>query len=88
MRLRSPAFTLSFTFRRMKITPDGASGPAASSTFMNPIIRSSVTFDLNIALRRSQSAHSFAIARWVSSLRSLTSNSVPQMPRSRERRGM
>lgn len=26
--------------------------------------------------------------RWVSSLRSLTSNSVPQMPRSRERRGM
>lgn len=55
---------------------------------MNPIIRSSVTFDLNVALRRSQSAHSFAIARWVSSLRSLTSNSVPQMPRSRERRGM
>ena len=44
--------------------------------------------DLNFAFFLIQSAHSFAIARWVISLRSLISNSVPYRLVSRERRGI
>ena len=40
-------------------------------------IFSPVVFDLNVAFLLIQSAHSFAMALWVISLRSLISNSVP-----------
>ena len=50
---------------------------ALSSTTANCCIGLPVEFDRNVTLRRTQSAHSRAMARWVSLFRSRTSNSEP-----------
>ena len=55
---------------------------------MNCCIGALVVFDRKRAFRRIQSAHSRAIARWVSLLRRWISNSVPYRPRSRVALGM
>ena len=50
---------------------------SAEEVVIKPIICSPPVLDLKCALARIQSAHSFAIARCVISLRRRTSNSVP-----------
>ena len=57
-------------------------------TFMKPLMLPSVILERNATFSRIQSAHSRAMAFWVSSFRSLTSNSVPYSERSRPSRGM
>ena len=69
--------------RSAVVKPWSGAYAAVSSTTANDCIGAPVWFERKVTFCRTQSAHSRAIARWVSLLRRRISNSVPYSAASR-----